>query len=97
MFRRSIDSVMTFLAILVAAIVGIALAIFSFATVILPKRDAKARKEADQRANEMKKAAEAAQAKRADEAKFVIADIEKKAEETKKQDSVALANDLLKD
>ena len=101
MLKRLGQSILSGLSFVVALIVGIALAAASILWYFVPKRD-KARRdaeqqEADRRAAAIKVEIQKAHEARAQAVETKVAEIEKKADAQKTQDSVALANDLLKE
>jgi hypothetical protein len=99
MFKRALESILTGLSFLIATLVGALFSVFMFVTYFIPKRDKdrRAAEQADRRANEIKEIPKKEHEKRAADAAKSIAAVEQKAEAAKAQDSVALANDLLKE
>lgn len=97
MIRKFVDSTLTAIAYGIATLVGVALAVAAFVWHFIPKRDKERKQEAARKAAEIKAEIQKAHEARATETKFVITEIEKKADGQRAQDSVALANDLLKE
>lgn len=101
MLKRTLDKLLSGVAFALAMLAGILLAAFSFFWFLIPKAKKEEREKIDAEANErvetVKREIAKAHAVRAEQVKFVIDGIEKKAEAQKAQDSVALANELLKE
>jgi hypothetical protein len=101
MLKRLGESILTGASILIALLVGAALAVLSFLWYFVPKKERQWRAaenaEAARRAAEIKVEIQKAHEARKAETAVKVAEVEKKAEEQKAQDSVALANAMLKD
>lgn len=100
MIRGLTGALKSILAFIAALVLGVLVTAAAFFFKILPDRerqkraeDAEARRRADAIKAEIAKAHE----QRSRETEVAVAAIKTKAEETKGQDSVALANDLLKE
>lgn len=101
MIRKILDSTLTAIAIAISLVVGVLIAAATFVWHFIPKRDRERRaaeqQEAGRRAEAIKAEIQKAKEQRASDAAKSIAAVEQKAEAAKAQDSVALANDLLKE
>lgn len=101
MLKRLGESILGILSFVFFLVLGIAAVALSFFRYFLPKREREWRAaesaEAAKRAASIKAEISKAHEKRAAETTAAVVEIEKKAEESKKRDSVALANDLLKE
>lgn len=97
MFRRFADSILTAVAIVFAAVVGIIVSTLVFILKIIPKRDEQARRDAEARLVEAQAALAAKSAVRATDTATKIDNIEKTAAGQKAEDSVDLANRFIVD
>ena len=100
MASRLWESVKSIAAFAAALVLGVLVTTAAFFFKILPDRERQKRAEdaeARRRADAIKADIQKAHEQRARETEVAVAAIEKTAEETKAQDSVALANDLLKE
>ena len=100
MLKRLGESIIGTLSFVVVFIAGLVLAVLSFLWYFVPKKEREWRAaedaEASKRAAKIKQTIAAAQENRAAETQVKVAEIEKKADEAKAQDSVDLANEILK-
>ena len=100
MIRGLWASLKSILALVLAVIMAVLVTAAAFFFKILPDRERQKRAEdaeARRRADAIKAEIQRANAQRARETEVAVAAIEKKADEQRAQDSVALANDLLKE
>lgn len=97
MIKKFLDGTLTALAYGIATLVGVALAAAAFVWHFIPKRDKERKQEAARKAAEIKAEIQKAHEARAAETEVAVKAIEKKAEDARSADSVALANDLLKE
>lgn len=100
MFRRIGESILGTVSFVIVLVLGLILAMLSFFWYFIPKREREWRaieaEEAAKRVAAIKAALAKAHEARTDETVKAVEVIEKKAEDRKSQDSVDIANEILK-